>query len=158
MALPPLAAVSDLAAWVGRTISDTDPRAGAVLSHASTRVRTYTRKSWLTQSGVLDDVPDAVRDVTVRVAARAWRNPEDLDSITLDDGTKRWGSTRGLALTDEDKEDLADFRGESAPSGLGVVSTYRGDEFGSDTIYVPTGPPPSGYPFPWYASDDPLVR
>lgn len=156
MALPPLAEVSDLAAWVGRTISDDDPRAGAVLSHASTRVRTYTGQTWVDDNNVLEDVPDAVAEVTVRVAARAWRNPEDLDSVTLDDGTKRWGSVRGLVLTDEDREDLAEWRGDEAPAGIGVLGTYR-DDWTDDTIYVPTGPAPSGYDFPWYAADDPFI-
>lgn len=154
MALPSLAQVSDLAAWVGREIPNADPRAGAVLSHASTRVRTYVGLTWAKEDGTLDTVPDVVRDVVVRVAARAWRNPEDLDSITLDDGTKRWGATRGLALTDEDREDLASFRQTHSPNGMGVVSTYRGDAPLNDTIYVPTGPPPSGYPFPFLSSDD----
>lgn len=156
MALPSLATVSDLAAWVGRAIPDNDPRAGAVLSHASTRVRAYVRPlTWVDDQGALDDVPDIVRDVVVRVAARAWRNPEDLDSVTLDDGTKRWGSVRGLVLTEEDREDLDQFRtGSALPSGIGTVTTYRGDIPADDTIYVPTGPPPSGYPFPWYSTDD----
>lgn len=154
--LPPLAAVSDLAKWTGQTIAEADPRAGAVLSHASNRVRVYTRMTWVTEGGELTDVPDIVRDVVVRVAARAFRNPEDLDSVTLDDGTKRWGSVRGLVLTDEDREDLAEFRMVAPPSGFGVVGTTRGDDFLS-TIYVPTAPAPSGYPFPWYDSDDPAV-
>lgn len=146
MASRALAEVVDLAGWLGREISDLDPRARAVLSHASTRVRTYAQKTWDDET-----IPDVVRDVTVRVAARAWRNPEDLDSVTLDDGTKRWGSVRGLALTDEDRADLEQFRSKAAlPSGLGVVGTYRGDAV-IDTVYVPTGPPPSGYPFPWYS-------
>lgn len=158
MALPPLASVSDLAAWVGRTIASDDPRAGAVLSHASTRVRTYAGQAWVDDTtGALTTVPDVVHDVVVRVAARAYRNPEDLDSVTLDDGTKRWGSVRGLALTNEDREDLAAFRAISAaPQGIGVVSTTRGEELDS-TIYVPTGPAPSGYPFPWYDADDPFI-
>lgn len=156
MALPPLAQVSDLAAWVGREIPADDPRAGAVLSHASTRVRAYVRPTaWVDTNGALTEVPDIVRDVTVRVAARAWRNPEDLDSITLDDGTKRWGSVRGLVLTDEDREDLDEFRtGSALPVGIGTVSTYRGDLALTDTIYVPTGPPPSGHPFPFLSPDD----
>lgn len=153
MALPPLAEVSDLAAWVGRTISDNDPRAGAVLSHASTRVRTYVGLTWTDEADALTEVPDIVRDVVVRVAARAWRNPEDLDSVTLDDGTKRWGSTRGLVLTDEDREDLASFRDSGVPSGLGVMTTYRDDPAAS-TIYVPTAPEPSGYPFPFLTTED----
>lgn len=156
MALPSLATVSDLAAWVGRDIPANDPRAGAVLSHASTRVRAYVRPvTWVDETGSLTDVPDAVRDVVVRVAARAWRNPEDLDSVTLDDGTKRWGSVRGLVLTTEDREDLDQFRsGSTLPNGIGTVSTYRGDDFSDDTIYVPTAPEPAGYPFPWLSTDD----
>ena len=158
MSLPPLAVVSDLAAWVGRTIASDDPRAGAVLSHASTRVRTYTGQTWVDDTtGALATVPDVVRDVVVRVAARAYCNPEDLDSVTLDDGTKRWGSVRGLVLSDEDREDLAAYRAvSSVPQGIGVVSTTRGEDY-SDTVYVPTGPPPAGYPFPWYDADDPFV-
>lgn len=154
MALPSLATVSDLAAWVGRAIPDNDPRAGAVLSHASTRVRAYVRPTtWVDDQNELSEVPDIVRDVVVRVAARAWRNPEDLDSVTLDDGTKRWGSTRGLVLTDEDREDLAAYRSDDTPSGIGIFSTYR-DDVRADTIYVPTAPAPSGYPFPFLAADD----
>ena len=158
MALPPLATVNDLSAWIGRSLTDTGEtmRAEAVLSHASTRVRTYVGQSWVDESGELGDVPDVVRDVTVRVAARAFRNPEDLDSVTLDDGTKRWGAVRGLALTDEDREDLAAFLDKTLPAGLGVLSTTRDDPAGS-TLYVPTAPEPSGYPFPWYDADDPLV-
>lgn len=157
MALPPLATVYDLSAWVGREIDFNDPRAGAVLSHASNRVRTYVGLSWADATGALSEVPDVVRDVTVRVAARAWNNREELDSVTLDDGTKRWGSVRGLVLTDEDREDLAQFRGNTTPAGLGVLRTTRGDDFVGGTVYVPTAPEPAGYPFPWYASDDPFI-
>ena len=157
MALPPLAEVSDLAAWVGRAIPDADPRAGAVLSHASTKVRAYTRNEWMDEAGsvLADPLPDVISQVAVRVAARAYRNPEDLDSVTLDDGTKRWGSIRGLVLTDEDKSDLSEYRSDSLPSGIGTIGTYRDDSAYLETNYVPTGPPPAGYPFPWYA-DDPL--
>ena len=150
--------MEDLSAWIGRSLIETGDasRAGAVLSHASTRVRTYVGQSWVDESGELGDVPDVVRDVTVRVAARAFRNPEDLDSVTLDDGTKRWGAVRGLALTDEDREDLAQFLSKTLPSGLGVLSTVRDDRADS-TLYVPTAPEPSGYPFPWLDTDAPLA-
>ena len=90
----------------------------------------------------------------MRVAARAWRNPEDLDSVTLDDGTKRWGSVRGLVLTEEDREDLSQYRTNGTPSGMGILGTYRGDDFGSETIYVPTAPEPAGYPFPFLSAED----
>lgn len=153
MALPSLAQVGDLAAWVGKVIPPADPRAGAVLSHASNRVRTYCGQTWVKEDESLDDVPDTVRDVVVRVAARVWWNKEELDSVTVDDGTKRWGSTRGLVLTDEDREDLAPFRVAGTPRGMGILSTYR-DDPATSTIYVPTAPEPSGYPFPFLSSDD----
>lgn len=158
MALPSLAAVSDLAAWVGQAIPDADPRAGAVLSHASTKVRSFTGQTWVDDTNTLTDVPDAVAQVVVRVASRAWLNPEGLDSVTLDDGTKRWGSLRGLVLTDEDRDDLSEFVPIGGRTqGFGVIATTRGDDPAFSTLYVPTAPEPSGEPFPWYDANDPLV-
>ena len=157
MAQPPLAAVSDLAAWVGQDIPAADPRAGAVLSAASALVRGYTGQTWLKDDGSLDDVPDDVNAVTVQVAARVWLNPGGLESATLDDATRRWGAAGGLGLrlTDADKEALAGHV-TGTPADLGTVSFTTGATPAA-TIYVPTGPPPSGDPFPWYAADDPNV-
>lgn len=157
MALPSLAAVSDLAGWIGRAIPDNDPRAGAVLSQASNRVRRVTGQTWVDDAGALTNVPDIVRDVVVRVAARVWMNPEGLDSVTLDDGTKRWGTVRGLALTDGDLADLSQWLPKTDLGGFGTISTHRGDPIPT-TTYVPTAPEPSGEPFPWYSTDDPLAQ
>ena len=155
MALPPLAEPTALAEWLGRDSVLSDARAGAVLSHASTKVRRYTGQAWVDEVGALTEVPDIVAEVTVRVAARAYLNPEDLDSVTLDDGTKRWGTTRGLVLTDEDKEDLAEYVPVTGViEGFGTISTNRGDTMGDETVYVPTAPEPAGYPFPWYDASD----
>ena len=41
--------------------------------------------------------------------------------------------------------------------GFSFGRTTRGDEWPLDTVYVPTGPAPSGYPFPWYSADDPFI-
>lgn len=153
MALPPLASEADLAAWVGQADALSDPRAGAVLSAASSLVRAHTGQSW-PDPEVSTPVPDVVQAVVVQVAGRVWSNPDGLTSVTLDDGTRRWqpGST-GLMLTDAEKELLAEFSESGRPSGLGVISTTRGEPGGA-TIYVPTGPPPSGPPFPWYSTED----
>lgn len=157
MALPPLADVSDLAAWVGREIPDADPRAGAVLSAASALVRAFTAQTWVDDAGQLDAVPDEVAAVTVQVAARVWVNPSGLESVTLDDGTRRWGSAGGLGvyLTESEKEILSAHIEGGSPD-LGTVSFATGT-VGNRTVYVPTGPPPSGQPFPWYSADDPMV-
>lgn len=155
MALPPLAQVSDLAAWVGQTIESADPRAGAVLSAASALVRGYTKKTWVDENGELAGVPEDASAVVVQVAARAWLNPNP--------NLKNWNkgpfaegyfdaASLGLYLSAADKDALADYRETGASTGLGTIGITRGD-VGYDTAYVPTAPAPSGYPFPWYAAD-----
>jgi hypothetical protein len=154
MALPPLALVSDLAAWVGREIPENDPRAGAVLSASSALVRSYTGQTWVDESEALTEVPDVVSAVVVQVAGRVWVNPGGLVSATIDDGTRRWGEagSAGLYLTAHEKDVLGDYV-EGGQSDLGTLSVSRG-RIGLDTIYVPTAPEPSGPPFPWYDAED----
>jgi hypothetical protein len=151
MASLPLADVSALAAWVGQDIDLADPRAEAVLSAASTLVRAHTGQTWETATGAPLDVPEVVSVVTVQVAARVWNNPDGLTSVTVDDGTRRWGDGGGaLRLTDADREALRPHK-VGGNSSIGSLSVAAGS--GSlDTIYVPTAPAPSGYPFPWYST------
>lgn len=153
MAMLPLATVDDLAAWTGLSIEASDPRAEALLSAASALVRGYTGMQWQT-GGVLDPVPDDVRYVVVQIAARVWTNPSNLESITIDDATRRWGSSgvAGLRLEESDRDALAGYL-ENGSSGLSALSVAVNDNR-ETTVYVPTGPPPSGYPFPWYSTDD----
>lgn len=151
MAMPPLATVEDLAAWTGLSIEAGDPRAGALLSAASALVRGYTGEKWDGENAV---APDDVKYVVVQVAARAWINPSNLESITIDDATRRWGSSgvAGLRLEASDRDALAGYL-ENGSTGLGTISIAVNGRNDS-TVYVPTGPPPSGYPFPWYSTDD----
>lgn len=156
MALPPLAPVSDLAAWVGQTIESGDPRAEAVLSAASALVRSYAGQTWTDEADALEDVPDVVAAVAVQVAARVWLNPNGAVSVTLDDGALRWAeaTAAGLYLTDADKAVLGAYQEHDTESfGLGTVS-FAGGGVLDDTIYVPTAPAPAGYPFPWYDAED----
>lgn len=154
MALPPLAQVSDLAAWVGQTIESDDPRAGAVLSASTALVRAYAGETWM-NGDALGDVPGDVVAVVVQAAARVWANPDGLTSFTIDDSTRRWGESArdGLYLTASEKEILSAYRTSASATGLGTIGVTRGD-LGYDTVYVPTGPPPSGYPFPWYDAEE----
>lgn len=158
MALPPLAAVSDLAAWVGQDIPNSDPRAGAVLSAASALVRAEAGTTWVDDQDALTTVPDEVAAVVVQVASRVWSNPTGATAWTKGPFSERYSEdvALGLYLTDAERAILARYRPSGTPSGLGVLSTTRGED-GSDTVYVPTGPLPSGYPFPWYGADDPAV-
>lgn len=149
MALLPLAFPSDLAAWTGQAIPDTDPRAGAVLSAASALVRSYTGRTWEDV-----DVPDDVIGVVVQVAARVWFNPAGLEYHGVDDARRGWGQggRLGLRLEPSDRETLAPHMVD-ASSGLSTIGITTGAPT-SDTIYVPTAPAPSGEPFPWYSTDD----
>ena len=155
MALPPLASVSDLAAWVDQTIASDDPRAGAVLSAASALVRGYTKVTWVDDTNALTDVPDDVAAVVVQVASRAWLNPNpNLRNWNKGPFSEGYfdAAALGLYLSDADKDALTDYRTTPASTGLGTIGTTRG-ELGLDTVYVPTAPAPAGYLFPWYAAD-----
>ena len=158
MALPPLADPDALAAWVGQEIPVGDARAEAVLSGASAVVRAYANQTWVDANGALAaDIPDVVGTVVVQVAARAWANPDGLQSVTIDDSTRRWGSdAQGLYLTDAEKALLDGLSTSSGSPGLSTLGMTRGT-LAESTVYVPTAPAPSGYPFPWYSADDPLL-
>ena len=153
MTQPPLVNVDDLAAWIGQDIpTDGATRAGAVLSGASALVRGFTGKTWVDTAGNLEEVPDVVQTVVLQVAERKWltKNP-NLRTETQGPFAKGYfdSVSAGLYLTDEDKEALSEFQSGSAATGLGTLSMTTGARADS-TVYVPTGPPPSGYPFPWY--------
>lgn len=157
--LPPLATVADLAARAGDTIDAADPQAGAVLDMASALVRAYVGSS-LVPDPASDPLvfPDGAVQVTVDVAFRVWTNPDALIGDGIDDATRRWSDRagEGFYLTAANKMILDSLRTPASNGGLWTLGTTRGDDY-LDTIYVPTGPPPSGYPFPWYAADDPLL-
>lgn len=149
--LPP--PVSSLAVWVGQTIASDDPRATAVLSAASNLVVGYAGKVDTWTAAV--EVPADVADIVVQVAARVYLSPPNSNVRQWTKGPFGEGyfdaAQNGLYLTDEEKDTLGRFR--STASGLGVLSTTREDP-STGTIYVPTGPPPAGYPFPWYSADE----
>jgi hypothetical protein len=148
--LPP--PVDALAAWVGQTIASDDPRAAAVLSAASNLVTAYAGKVSEWTPGV--EVPADVGDIVVQVAARVYLSPPNSNVRQWTKGPFGEGyfdaAQNGLSLTSKEEATLDRFR--STASGLGVLSVTRGEGL-SDTIYVPTGPEPAGYPFPWYAAD-----
>lgn len=160
MALPSLASVSDLADWLGETIAEGDKRAAAVLQAASTLVRAYTGKDWLSStdsSQLVDPIPDAVHTVTLAVAGRAWLRPGDFESTTETAGpfgeTKRYvGDGSSLYLTKTEKLMLR-VDSVTTTRGIGVLSTTRGEDI--QTVYVPVEGTET--PFPMYASDDPSL-
>ncbi len=153
MAQAPLASPTDLGDFLDEEIAEDDPRAVSVLSIASNLVRAYV--GWAEDPEV---VPSAATDVTIDVAARVWLNPAGLESDGIDDVQRRFGAKahERFYLTAANKMMLDPLRPKTRTGGLYTVSVHDGRT--DSTIYVPTGPPPSGQPFPWYAADDPLVQ
>lgn len=105
-----------------------------------------------------DDVyPVRVKAIALAAVARPYSNPEGLQSITETvgavNGTKRWDAGQlGVYLTDAERIDIRGAAGISSSRALWTLGVTKvADDEG--TIYVPTGPAPSGYPFPWYADD-----
>ena len=151
--LTPLATVAQLAARAGEEIDANNAQAGSVLDMASALVRAYVGSD-------LESFPDAAVQVTVDVAYRVWTNPDALVGDGIDDSSRRWAestASEGFYLTKSNKMILDSLRTPASNGGLWTLGTTRGDDY-LDTIYVPTGPPPSGYPFPWYAADDPFIQ
>lgn len=143
MAQPALAQVPDLAAWVGEDIPSADARASAVLSAASTLVRSYTGQTWTNEAGALLEVPDDVAMVTVQVAARVWVNPEGVQADSIDDGSRRFvasGET-GAYLTLGERDILSKYR-TAGPKGLWTLGTTRGDASDTDQMLAVEGSEP----------------
>lgn len=151
----PLATPTELGDFVDETIDAGDKRALSVLSIASSVVRAYVGTA--AEKWTDGEVPDGARDVVIDVAARVWVNPAGLESDAVDDAQRRFGvqAHERFYLTAANKMILDPLRARTG--GLFTVSVAP-QEPPLDTIFVPTGPPPSGPPFPWYAADDPLVQ
>ena len=155
MALPPLITVEQLKALVGAPISGSGlERAEAVLFRVSALIRSYSGQTWVNDLGELEDVPDDVQSVALGVAFREWDNPRGAVQLTKGPFTTRLAEAagQGLYLTDTEKSTLDKYR-ERSLGGLWSLQRTRGDEYVGQTGYVPTGPPPSGPPFPWYGDD-----
>lgn len=129
MALPPLADVNALAAWLGVNIdaaADIE-RAGAVLTAASAAVRRQSGHLYVDEDGALIAVPDDVASVTVQLAARLWSNPTGATQQT--EGP--FSITHGQgALTDDERALLT----PGATGGLGSIRLSAP----SGTDYLPS--------------------
>lgn len=119
MALPPLADVAALDAWLpGVAIvgdAAAEERAEAVLAAASAIVRAENGKTWVDEDGdLIDDIPDAVPALVVQLAARMWANPTGLTQETAGPFSAMHG--RGT-LTDDERGVLTD----NTAGGLGAI-------------------------------------
>lgn len=128
MALPPLATLEELAAEVDDDAVLTSRRAPRLLARASALVRSFTGQTWVDENGdLVDDVPDAVVEVVLAAAARAWRNPSGVVQDTTGPFTVRWSerSAEGIFLTDDERLMLGPWR----TGGLWTQCVTRNDPY-----------------------------
>lgn len=129
MALPSLVELESFETWASRPVSN-GPRAEAILSAASTLVRTYTGRMWVDAAGdpeedITETQLDAARTVVLQLADRVYFNPNgDTQQSTgpFQRSVAAWYSS-GLVLTEEDKEQLP--LGTGARPALWTQATTR---------------------------------
>lgn len=144
-ALPALISTDDLAAWLG-VIADAAfaTRAEAIINAASATVRAASGQSWVDTNGdLLADIPDDVRQITVRVSARMLSNPSGVSQQT----TGPFSVSYGTALAADDRDLLQRYR---PTNGVWTLATTRLDTDGpleTGTVYAPVGDG-SGDPIP----------
>lgn len=145
-----LATVDDLADWIGETIVDSSVegrRAAMCLRLASALVRSESGRTWLADTGQLEEVPEAAKMVTLYCASRVYDNRNAQIQGGLDDYNEGWKvEESGAYLTASERRMLAPLRA-STSGGLGVVSTTR-REVEPVSGWVPTDTP--NVFFPWY--------
>lgn len=125
MALPPLATVDELIAWLGTGVGD-GQRAEAILAAASTLVRSYSGRAWVDADGepdadLTETQTDAAHTVVLQVAARVWRNPDGVTQEAAGPFSRSvaaWAAF-GLMLTDDEKAMLS--TGTNAIPGLASI-------------------------------------
>jgi hypothetical protein len=129
MALPPLAEFEDFETWCSRAVPN-ESRAEAILSAASTLVRTSTGRMWVDAAGdpeedLTETQLDAAKTVVLQVSERVYFNPNGNTQEStgpFQRSVAAWYAL-GLVLTDEERQMLGPTE---TISGLGVISTTRG--------------------------------
>jgi hypothetical protein len=140
--LPPLASVETLEAWMGASV---DPaRADAIISAASTLIRSHTGRMWVGADGVEPGVSDLelaqVRDVCITITERVYRNPDGTTQQAAGPYSRTvaaW-SALGLWLTDAEKSRLPG----AGVSGLASVRVVAPPQARATRAY-------------WWAEEDP---
>lgn len=143
MALTPLAAVGDLEARLGHTLTAGTvdrARAEAALADASSLIRAETGSNWLADDGVTLTAPDPVVTITIHAALRGYRNPDGFASENLGEYGYRLDAV-GVYLTEEEKRVLGRFRkGWTGTGSIRTRSAYA-TENGTFVYYAPTDNP-----------------
>ncbi len=119
MALPPLADVAALDAWLPGVaiVGDeaAEQRAEAVLAAASATVRAQRGETWVVDDALIEDIPDEVGVLVVQLAAKMWANPTGLTQETVGP----FSASHGQSLLTDDEIGL--LPGGTGPGGLGSI-------------------------------------
>lgn len=126
MALPALASFDDLETISGLSLDE--DRAEAILSAASTLVRSYTGRTWVGADGEWEESAtelqqDIISTVVLAVAERVYRNPAGTTQQAtgpFSQSVAAWASY-GMVLTDDEKDQLPNPVG----SGVRGLSSIR---------------------------------
>lgn len=129
MSSTPLASISALEDWLG-LVSIDETRALSVLTAASAVVRDEAKKTWLDEEGELENVPEEIAGVVVRLAARLWANPSSATQQTS--GPFSTSFARDLLS----ESDLRILNRKKPTTGLWTLSTTRGDIETQDLLEV----------------------
>jgi hypothetical protein len=129
--LPPLVDLETFVTWVPDPVTN-DSRAEAILTAASTLVRSETDRAWVGEDGEPEpDVSEVqlgeARSVVLEVAARVYFNPKGITqqvSGPFSKSVAAWYAL-GMSLSDEEKARVG-IRSKGI-RGLGTISTTRGE-------------------------------
>lgn len=128
--LESLASLEDFEDRIAGGIAEEDAtRAQAVLDDASALVRAEAGKSWMSEAGMLEsDIPDVILTIVMKAAKRAFTNPDEVRSESIDNYSTSYGD---VYLT---KTEVSLVRGAAGiRGGLWTQSTTRTEpDFGSD--------------------------
>lgn len=134
MARPALATIDDLEALLGAPV--TDPlQALKRLERASAIVRAYAGRTWLDDEGNLLDVPDDIPGVVAGMVERAQRNPDGVTQQSVGEYQLSYGADAAQRIY-LDKQDKAIIDAAVGRTGLGTITTTRGD-IETRTVAVP---------------------
>lgn len=125
MGRPPLATKEDLERELGGTVPET---AVPVLERASEIVRAYATVDWLNDDETaLQGVPGQIPGVVVGMVERATRNPEGVVAETAGPYVRSFGPAAASKLYMTKWEMLVVRGVVGTASGIGTISTTRGD-------------------------------
>jgi hypothetical protein len=116
VSLPLLCDITQVESRLGQPIADL-VQAESLIGYASSLIRRHTGRTYTTETGELDDLPDGVAEVCVEVVVRAVMNPSGATQDTAGPFTVSFGpeAAQRLYLSKADRIIL----------GAGGLSTIR---------------------------------